>query len=357
MRSKQYINNLPSNDWFNFTTTDNDVGKDETVPPAVSMNLSHLIRKSASPPQEEGEETHLMNQKWTWKRIFITASITLALVGTLIGGIMAGLSSRTNHYDHQTIHNNSKCQAPISYLGNGKCDLMYNTTECNFDHGDCLPSFIPKYPNCTVDNWSWIQDNYCDGYPYNSLECGYDGGDCRIKDYPHCINIEEFDWLGDGQCDEKYNTLECGYDLGDCSEFNALYPDCTVDNVRLVGDGYCNGGAFNVEECGFDGGDCLEFNQKYGSDCNIEFPYFLADDECDGGAYNTIECNYDGGDCIEFNTQYRNCIVDNPYLVGNDVCDGPLYNTTECKFDGGDCIGDVNTGVVDDDDNFNDVAV
>ena len=39
-------------------------------------------------------------------------------------------------------------------------------------------------------------------------------------------------------------------------EFNKLYPNCTVDQPILVGDGVCEGGEYNTEECKWDGGDC-----------------------------------------------------------------------------------------------------
>jgi len=47
------------------------------------------------------------------------------------------------------------------------------------------------------------------------------------------------------------------FDGGDCLDFNAKFPGCVVDRPRRVGDGYCDGGAYNTAACQFDGGDCL----------------------------------------------------------------------------------------------------
>mmetsp|Transcript_21514 Transcript_21514/g.27135 ORF Transcript_21514/g.27135 Transcript_21514/m.27135 type:complete len:225 (-) Transcript_21514:232-906(-) len=76
--------------------------------------------------------------------------------------------------------------------------------------------------------------------------------------------------------------------------------------------------------------------------CIVSDRAWLGDGFCDGGAYNTPECDYDGGDCDEFNQNYPNCTVPEPGLVGDDYCDDtfretPLYNVAECGFDGGDC--------------------
>ena len=40
---------------------------------------------------------------------------------------------------------------------------------------------------------------------------------------------------------------------------------CVVSNPFLIGDGICNGGAYNTEACSFDGGDCLLFPATFSS--------------------------------------------------------------------------------------------
>ena len=64
-----------------------------------------------------------------------------------------------------------------SWIGNGICSGgEYNTEECEWDGGDCV---VPGYPNCHVDDPSYIGDGYCDNYgDFNTAECEWDGGDC-----------------------------------------------------------------------------------------------------------------------------------------------------------------------------------
>ncbi len=83
----------------------------------------------------------------------------------------------------------------------------------------------------------------------------------------------------------------------------------------LLVDGICNGGIFNSKNCKFDGGDCDDLNQKYPT-CGVLDPrsdyhegtdFFdnelsgLGDGKCNGGAFNTEQCGYDAGDCIKCN--------------------------------------------------------
>ena len=116
---------------------------------------------------------------------------------------------------------------------------------------------IDNFPNCEVEDPSWIGDEYCDGGEYNTEECGFDGGDCDIyNQYPNCI-VGDPGFIGDGVCDGgEYNVPTCNFDAGDCTEFNTNYPNCVVENPSFVGDGECDGGDYNTEDCGFDGGDC-----------------------------------------------------------------------------------------------------
>ena len=65
-----------------------------------------------------------------------------------------------------------------------------------------------------------------------------------------------FSKILDKTCDGFMNTLECGFDGGDCKAFNLQYPNCRVPDIKLVGDGFCNGGIYNTIGCGHDGGDC-----------------------------------------------------------------------------------------------------
>ena len=114
---------------------------------------------------------------------------------------------------------------------------------------------------------------------------------------------------------------------------------CNVEFPLWIGDGDCDGGAYNTAACKFDGGDCDVFNVDYPNCTNVEFPFFIGDGFCDGGDYNLAACKFDGGDCDEFN-KYPNCTVEDVHKIGNGYCNvgRPIYNTTECGFDGGDCL-------------------
>jgi len=122
--------------------------------------------------------------------------------------------------------------------------------------------------------------------------------------------------LGNGWCTVEYNVKEFAYDGGDCSAFN-LYPDCEVSLSSLLGNGYCNGGAYNTPACGFDDDDCLETQNLTIKACNVDQADLLGDGVCQGEPYNTDECDWDKGDCIEFNKAYPDCKVQSPELVRN----------------------------------------
>jgi hypothetical protein len=201
-----------------------------------------------------------------------------------------------------TIGNFTNCNVNVpQWVGDGGCDGgEYNTVECGYDGGDC-DDFNMNYPNCDVEYPFLIANGLCDGVGYNTPECGYDGGDCEMYNtYPQC-NVTNPKWLGDLQCDlhenEMYHTKECGYDFGDC--IAVLFPNCTVDDTLLLGNGECNGGSYNVEACEYDGGDCDDFNQNY-PNCVVDNPTYIGNGQCDGGPYNTTECGLDGGDCVIF---------------------------------------------------------
>lgn len=87
---------------------------------------------------------------------------------------------------------------------------------CDRDEdGHCLIS-VEGMPGCKVASLDFVNNKKCD-LIYNTTECSYDFGDCKLKRIPHlpgCKAVEEF--LGDGICDEYFNTSLCLYDYGDC---------------------------------------------------------------------------------------------------------------------------------------------
>ena len=169
---------------------------------------------------------------------------------------------------------------------------------------------------------------------------------------PEC-KVENLKLIGDGYCNGgEYNTKECLYDGGDCEDFNHFYPNCKVEHPEFIGDGKCDSGDYYTPECYYDEGDCHGFQMKYPGctlgrecdafrqkypNCNVTNPENIGDGFCDGGQYYTPECGYEEGDCLIFYEEYSNCTVDEPELIGNNYCDGGKYNTQECMYDGGDC--------------------
>ncbi|GFH56522.1 hypothetical protein CTEN210_12998 [Chaetoceros tenuissimus] len=132
----------------------------------------------------------------------------------------------------------------------------------------------------------------------------------------------------------------------------AEYPDCRVDSPHYIGDGECEGGAYNTEECSFDGGDCLEFNTKY-PDCKVDYPIYIGDGLCFDNieSYNTEECGFDCGDCDEYNLykfwieKYPDCRVDDYSKLGDVECH-KNYNMKACGWDGGDCQSPKKYGII-----------
>lgn len=186
---------------------------------------------------------------------------------------------------------------------------------------------------CTIDSdldLTKYQNGKCD-LILNTPSCLYDGGDCTEFNtlYPNC-SVAEPNWISDGYCDgELYNTTFCGYDGGDC-----IGPNVVIDyGCSGAGNGYCEN-IFNNDKCNYDGGDCDSFNTLY-PECKVPDPSYVGDGLCDDvEPYFTSECGMDGGDCDDFP---EGCNLVDKYVVGDGNCDVEL-NTTECEFDGGDCL-------------------
>jgi hypothetical protein len=79
-------------------------------------------------------------------------------------------------------------------------------------------------------------------------------------------------------------------------------------NSHWVGDGYCDYGLYNTAEHNWDGGDCCQSTCTSGSySCGSNGfeckgppppnPHWIGDGWCDGPAYNNEANNWDGGDC------------------------------------------------------------
>ena len=175
-----------------------------------------------------------------------------------------------------------ECDQP-QLIGNGYCNDETNNKECNYDGGDCCGSCINndycKSCNC-IDEKFWgikgsnalLGDGTCNK-KYNSTECDYDKGDCLDVLQACAFGIFPYT-VGDGYCDDEANNEACSYDGGDCCG-NVKTERCTECDCYLkelcasgsppstVGDGICHD-EHNIEECMFDGLDC----------CGVDIPYF-----------------------------------------------------------------------------------
>ena len=61
--------------------------------------------------------------------------------------------------------------------------------------------FNEKHTNCTVSYPYLIGNEVCDGGEYNTKACGWDRGDCFDinTNYPNC-KVENPSYIGDGSC-------------------------------------------------------------------------------------------------------------------------------------------------------------
>ena len=86
---------------------------------------------------------------------------------------------------------------PAAWLGDGTCDKQCNTTDCDYDAGDCVGDNVKvvhsggghaatgraQQQNCNgMCADGWLGDKYCDA-ACNNADCGFDGTDCGITPY------------------------------------------------------------------------------------------------------------------------------------------------------------------------------
>mmetsp|Transcript_4198 Transcript_4198/g.5469 ORF Transcript_4198/g.5469 Transcript_4198/m.5469 type:complete len:522 (+) Transcript_4198:106-1671(+) len=129
-----------------------------------------------------------------WERLAIGVPIVLLIIGWF--GIMIGQDNGIFFYMKYPNCNIDKGE--IKHAGNGVCDGLLNSMECDFDMGDCV-NFNIAYPDCDVQFPFLIGNDKCDGMFYNTHECGYDGMDCYIASYPKCY-VDSPEKVGDGVC-------------------------------------------------------------------------------------------------------------------------------------------------------------
>lgn len=91
---------------------------------------------------------------------------------------------------------------PSSWLQDGYCDQMCNSTQCMWDGGDCLGE-NPKIGVADHADFDPSKDWNGEG----EIRCGENCADS---------------WIGDRFCDESCNNVQCGFDAGDCGGQNLL---------------------------------------------------------------------------------------------------------------------------------------
>ncbi|EJK63467.1 hypothetical protein THAOC_15870 [Thalassiosira oceanica] len=112
------------------------------------------------------------------------------------------------------------------------------------------------------------------------------------RGYPSCVpaSCTEDEALKFDGLLQKFLLSSPLYGYGDC----AVVTDCEVGQPDNLGDGECDGNAYNTRPCEFDRGDCLVQNARYPL-CNPRYPEWVGDGKCHSKDYNIEECGYDGG--------------------------------------------------------------
>jgi len=111
----------------------------------------------------------------------------------------------TTEGPNPTTESPDACQG--SWIGDGECDDINNTEECQWDGGDCCGD------NVVTDHCS-------------ACEClDPDFGNGTTTEGPSSCRPE---WIGDGECDDINNTEECQWDGGDCCGDDVATDYCTV---------------------------------------------------------------------------------------------------------------------------------
>jgi hypothetical protein len=148
-----------------------------------------------------------------------------------------------------TVHSQCKWQGttclddPDGFYWDGKCDMRFNNSACNWDNGECLKcSWDHPRLDCHSD---FLGDGFCDAGCMIAA-CGWDHGDCPSADTGSCpVSYSADSVIGDGTCDPAFNTLQCGCDAGDCNDNGevGLKSFKCIDGREIWRDDVCNGKA------------------------------------------------------------------------------------------------------------------
>lgn len=99
-----------------------------------------------------------------------------------------------------------------SWLGDGYCDKLCNTKECNFDGGDCGNSVKTQEPTVNFNPTPNIISPHSGNNNYNNNNYTPLPTKQKLQCNTGCIPT----WIGDKVCDNNCNNLQCGYDGPDC---------------------------------------------------------------------------------------------------------------------------------------------
>ena len=244
--------------------------------------------------------------------------------------------------------------ANATWFADGYCDSSNNTTECNYDGGDCCPG------DCEDATYA------CADFGGDCTDCAdpdsadnAEGGECYSV-VAGCTDSAADNFNPDATTDDGSCLYEgCPLDtiLG-CSEQDIADGDCVGEG--WVGDGYCDGfsEAYGINLCCYDldGGDCTEAECAAPADWDAVITGLTAestdyystpaiawdwDDLSDGTSCEENgqvtcpdgSCAASADDCAE--DPYADC-TGNTSWIGDGYCDGS-NNNAECGFDAGDC--------------------
>ncbi len=268
----------------------------------------------------------------------------------------------------------------FGWIGDGYCDSQLNCEKYQLDGGDCdyssqtaAPTATPApcqnraceggwYENYCVDDyleWEWVGDGYCDDI-LNCEKYNNDGGDCDIvaPDLTSCENYAcgfdglvcvdtIMDTVGDGECSDMLNCEQFDFDGGDCGcpdEWLGCNQICAFPYLDLMGDGHCDA-VFDCHKFDFDGGDCEPCIKSSCIDknvCldNIDVGFMIADGHCNA-ELNCDTFDYDGGDCDDvecsvFDCAGKNCADLSLEWLADGSCDSS-FNCETFAYDEGDC--------------------
>jgi hypothetical protein len=179
-------------DWLNLTNSRVKLVKHEEIFP----NKSHLPTFNSA-----AIETHLHRIKGLSKN-FVYFNDDLLLTKPIWPDDFYTKSNGFKVYLAWSLPscNNNKC--PNNWIHDGFCDKACNTTDCEYDGGDCLissnktGSMYQQHNNIQTDLFcapgcttGWLADRYCDTI-CNNPKCGYDMGDCGVENFKNLFEIK-----------------------------------------------------------------------------------------------------------------------------------------------------------------------